>query len=169
MNNQQLFEGSSLNSIIGEGTKFKGEFDIDGLLRIDGDFSGVIRSKDKVLVGLNGRAECDIYASTVVVGGVVRGNIFASEKVFVLTTGMILGNINTPRLIIEEGVIFNGHCKIISQSEQDGLVNCEENTGIHHKYTYHNTNNYTIPGVMKVSSPYKSSFRKKITTDNLID
>ena len=62
MKGYEILDGAMLNSIIGEGTKFKGEFDLDGLLRIDGDFSGIIRSKGKVLV--NGRAECDIYAGT---------------------------------------------------------------------------------------------------------
>ncbi len=101
-----------VNSIIGEGTRFKGEFDLNGLLRIDGDFTGVIRTKGKVLVGRNGRAECTLQAGTVVIGGVLRGEVVSTERVIILSTGLVLGNITTPRLIIEEGVIFNGSCKI---------------------------------------------------------
>jgi cytoskeletal protein CcmA (bactofilin family) len=63
-------------------------------------------------VGKNGRAECTLNAGTVVVGGVLRGEIFSTEKVIILSTGLVLGNITTPRLIIEEGVIFNGSCKV---------------------------------------------------------
>jgi len=113
MSDSQFPEDSFVNSIIGEGTRFNGEFDLNGLLRIDGDFCGTVRTKGKVLVGKNGRAECVIYAGTVVIGGIVRGNIFAVEKVVILSTGVVLGNISTPRLIVEEGVIFNGQCKII--------------------------------------------------------
>jgi cytoskeletal protein CcmA (bactofilin family) len=112
LNDNQVSEGSFINSIIGEGTRFKGEFDLNGLLRVDGDFCGTIRTKGKVLIGKNGRAECTIYAGTVVVGGVVRGNIFANEKVVILSTGIMLGNIQTPRFIVEEGVVFNGNCKV---------------------------------------------------------
>jgi cytoskeletal protein CcmA (bactofilin family) len=112
MSDSQFPEDSFVNSIIGEGTRFNGEFDLNGLLRIDGDFCGTVRTKGKVLVGKNGRAECVIYAGTVVIGGIVRGNIFAVEKVVILSTGIVLGNISTPRLIVEEGVIFNGQCKI---------------------------------------------------------
>ena len=101
-----------LNSIIGEGTRFNGEFDLNGLLRIDGDFTGTIRTSGQIIVGLNGRAACNIYADSVVIGGMVRGNVFTSDKVIILSTGMLLGNIQTPRLIVEEGVIFNGNCKI---------------------------------------------------------
>ncbi len=113
MSDSQFPEDSFVNSIIGEGTRFNGEFDLNGLLRIDGDFCGTVRTKGKVLVGKNGRAECVIYAGTVVIGGIARGNIFAIEKVVILSTGIVLGNISTPRLIVEEGVIFNGQCKII--------------------------------------------------------
>ena len=69
MSDAHLSDDAFVNSIIGEGTRFKGEFDLNGLLRIDGDFSGVIRTRGKVLVGRNGRAECTMHAGTVVVGG----------------------------------------------------------------------------------------------------
>jgi cytoskeletal protein CcmA (bactofilin family) len=106
------FLPADFNSIIGEGTRLGGEFDIDGLLRIDGDFSGIVKSKSKVLIGRNGRAECKIYAGTVVIGGIMKGDIYATEKVEILSTGIILGNIKTPRLIMHEGVIFHGDCKV---------------------------------------------------------
>ncbi len=112
MSDSQAARASLLNSIIGEGTSFKGEFDMNGLLRIDGDFFGTIRTRGQIIVGLNGRAECNIYAESVVVGGMVRGNIFTTDKVVILSTGLLLGNISTPRLIIEEGVVFNGICRV---------------------------------------------------------
>ncbi len=101
-----------VNSIIGEGTRFRGDLEIDGLLRIDGDYIGTIRTAGKVLVGRNGRAQCVIRAGTVVVGGVVKGDIHASERVIVLTSGMIIGTMFTPRLIVEEGVLLDGSCII---------------------------------------------------------
>ncbi len=115
-----------INSIIGEGTRFNGEFDLNGLLRIDGDFCGTVRTKGKVLVGKNGRAECTVYAGTVVIGGIVRGNIFANEKVVILSTGIVLGNINSPRFIVEEGVIFNGNCRIVKLSEAEQRADTED-------------------------------------------
>ncbi len=119
MSDTHVTDDAFINSIIGEGTKFKGEFDLNGLLRIDGDFTGIIRTKGKVLVGKNGRAECTLNAGTVVVGGVVRGEIVSTEKVIILSTGLVLGNITTPRLIVEEGVIFNGSCRITAPPPAD--------------------------------------------------
>ena len=121
MSDNHIAEDSFINSIIGEGTRFKGEFELNGLLRIDGDFAGTIRTNGKILIGRNGRVECTIHAGTVVIGGIIRGNVHATEKVIILSTGMMLGNINTPRLIAEEGVIFNGNCKIEASGEVEEL------------------------------------------------
>jgi cytoskeletal protein CcmA (bactofilin family) len=121
LSDSHITDDAFINSIIGEGTKFKGEFDLNGLLRIDGDFTGVIRTKGKVLIGKNGRAECTLHAGTVVVGGVIRGEIYSSEKVVILSTGLVLGAITTPRLIVEEGVIFNGSCKVSTPQSSEAV------------------------------------------------
>ncbi|MBT3276072.1 MAG: polymer-forming cytoskeletal protein [Spirochaetales bacterium] len=121
MNENLIEDGSFINSIVGEGTAFRGELHLSGLLRIDGDFSGTIRTSGKVLIGKSGRAECTIRANTVVIGGVVRGNIYADEKVIVLSTGMMIGNIRSPRLIAEEGVILNGNC-LIKQEDSESVL-----------------------------------------------
>jgi cytoskeletal protein CcmA (bactofilin family) len=118
---QHITDDAFINSIIGEGTRIKGEFDLNGLLRIDGDFSGVIRTKGKVLVGKNGRAECTLNAGTVVIGGVFRGEIVSTEKVIILSTGLVIGTITTPRLVIEEGVIFNGSCRVMTTAPAEAV------------------------------------------------
>ncbi len=110
---------SFINSIIGEGTKFSGELVLNGLLRIDGDFSGSIDTKGKVLVGKTGRAECNIVASTAVIGGVVHGNIFSTGKVVILATGMVIGNIQARNLVVEEGVLLHGSCVITGGGDED--------------------------------------------------
>ncbi len=107
---------SFINSIIGEGTKFSGELELAGLLRIDGDFSGSINTSGKVLVGKTGRAECNIVAGTAVVGGIVHGNIYSSGKVVILATGMVIGNIQAQQLVVEEGVLLHGNCVIKGES-----------------------------------------------------
>ena len=105
-------EDTIVNSIIGAGSEFKGEFKINGLLRVDGQFQGTIETDGKVLIGQAGNAVTDIKARLVVIGGTVRGNIFATERVIFLSTGKIKGNIITPSLIMEDGVIFEGNCTI---------------------------------------------------------
>jgi cytoskeletal protein CcmA (bactofilin family) len=101
-----------VNSLVGEGSHFRGHLELAGLLRIDGDFSGSVRTTGKVLVGKNGRADCEIEAGTVVVAGVFRGTIYSTEKVIVLSSAMVLGKVYAPRLIAEEGVILDGEFRI---------------------------------------------------------
>jgi len=133
-------EGSSfVNSIIGEGTKLKGDFNLSGLLRIDGAFSGSVKTDGKVLIGKNGVAECYIIASTVIIGGKVKGEIVATERITILSTGELTGNIVTPRLIIEEGVIFDGSCEIIEDREKLEKI---KNDFID-KYNYQNISSYS--------------------------
>ena len=134
MSDQLDLHGVFINSIVGEGAVFSGDISLSGLFRVDGDFTGTIETADKVLVGKNGRAKCSIKAGTVVVGGVVKGDIKASKKVVILSTGMVLGDIKTPRLLMEEGVILNGRCTVLNptgeeKKGQDAAGDSETRTG----------------------------------------
>lgn len=111
-------DDSYINSIVGEGTHFRGHLELSGLLRIDGDFSGSIKTSGKVIVGRNGRADCAIEAGTVVVGGVLRGSIYAAETVIVLSSALVLADIHAPRLVAEEGVLLHGVMEITGVGER---------------------------------------------------
>lgn len=117
MINKKKSSDLTINSILGENTTLKGHFIIKGPLRIDGNFSGKIDSNGKVIIGKNGRAECVIIAKSVIVGGTVKGDIYAEEKVLVLKTGEMIGNIYSTSITMEDGVIFNGKCKIIEEED----------------------------------------------------
>ena len=110
-------EEAFINSIVGPGTFFRGHVELHGLLRIDGDFSGSVRTDGRVIVGKSGRADCAIEAGTVVIGGLFRGEILAYEKVVLLSSCVVLGSVAAPRLIVEEGVLFSGRCRITGSTE----------------------------------------------------
>jgi cytoskeletal protein CcmA (bactofilin family) len=101
-----------LNSLIGEGSEFRGEFKVKDLIRIDGYFKGHLVTEGKVLVGKSGVVETDIKAGIVVVGGEVHGSIHALERVTLLSTCKLYGDVVTKSLIVEEGVVFEGRCTI---------------------------------------------------------
>ncbi|MBI3395950.1 MAG: polymer-forming cytoskeletal protein [Spirochaetia bacterium] len=101
-----------INSLIGEGSEFRGEFKVKDLIRIDGYFKGNIITDGKVLVGQHGLVETDIRAGIVVVGGTVRGSIAADKRVVLLSTCRLFGDIITKSLLVEEGVVFEGRCTI---------------------------------------------------------
>lgn len=110
-------EDTYINSIVGPGTFFRGHIELQGLLRVDGDFSGSIRTDGRVIVGKSGRADCAIEAGTVVIGGLFRGEIVAYEKVVLLASCIVLGNVSAPRLIVADGVLLSGRCRITGSAD----------------------------------------------------
>lgn len=111
---------SLINSIVGPGTFFRGHLELDGLLRIDGDYSGSVRTSGRVIVGQSGRADCAIEAGTVVIGGLFRGEILAHEKVVLLASSLVIGSITAPRLVAEDGVVLSARFRVTGSAE--GLV-----------------------------------------------
>jgi cytoskeletal protein CcmA (bactofilin family) len=115
-------ESTLVNSIVGTGTFFKGTIVVTGLLRVDGDFRGAIQTDGRVIIGRGGRADCTIDAATVVIGGVFRGTIYAREKVIALESAIVTGNIYSPRLVAESGVVLDGalHIKRSEEPKSSG-------------------------------------------------
>jgi cytoskeletal protein CcmA (bactofilin family) len=109
------------NSVIGRENAFSGEFRSDGLLRIDGDFKGVIKGYGIVLVGEKGRIIGDIYARMVRIGGRIKGNVYALERVDILSTGVLHGELWTKKCLAEEGMVFSGVSKIDTKNEIDAV------------------------------------------------
>jgi cytoskeletal protein CcmA (bactofilin family) len=100
------------NSTIGANSFFDGKFMIKGSMRIDGRFEGQVLLVDQLQIGPKARIKTDITATSVVVEGLVLGNINASRRVLLLSTARVLGEIKTPELIIQDGVILEGRCTI---------------------------------------------------------
>lgn len=97
------------NSMIGEGAIFEGKFHVAGSFRIDGHFEGELTVKDHLFISPVGKLKTDtVYTKTIAVAGIFMGNIEASEEVLLLSTGRVLGNIKSPKMIIEPGVVVQG-------------------------------------------------------------
>jgi cytoskeletal protein CcmA (bactofilin family) len=97
---------------IGEQSVFEGRFAIRGSLRVDGTFEGQALMVDQLAIGPKGRVRAAITATSVVVEGVIIGNINASRRILLLATARVLGDLKTPELIIQDGVVLEGKCTI---------------------------------------------------------
>ncbi|NNM53117.1 MAG: polymer-forming cytoskeletal protein [Spirochaetales bacterium] len=113
-------DSAFINTIIGEGSSARGEFVVKGFFRIDGDFSGSIKTSGRILVGVTGRAKGELHGRDVVVGGVFRGDIYADEHVVLLASAVVLGNVYSPRLEIERGSILDGYACITPRIREEG-------------------------------------------------
>lgn len=100
------------NTTIGEDSAFEGQCAINGNLRVDGRFVGPVLEVEQLYVGPAGKVKTDVTANVVVVEGVVLGNITAESRVMLLSTARVLGNLTTPELIIQDGVILDGECSV---------------------------------------------------------
>lgn len=107
------------NSTIGEGSVFEGKFYINGSLRIDGKFEGQIKTDEELVIGENGKVKTNINAKTVIVAGTVIGNISADKEVTLLETAKVAGDITTPVLTVQRGVITKGQITITAGQKTD--------------------------------------------------
>jgi len=122
-------KNDTTNCIIGEGSIFDGRFYVNGSIMIEGKFQGDIRTDDQLIVGPTGKVKTDIQARRVTIAGTLIGNISASEEVTLLHTGKVLGNIVTPKLTVEPGVITEGKVTITSGQTEDARKVIEESFG----------------------------------------
>ncbi len=100
------------NSTIGEKSFFEGKFAVKGSLKIDGRFEGEALLVDQLQVGPHARVKTDIHATSVVIEGIIIGNITATKRILLLSTARVLGDLKTPELIIQDGVVLEGKCTI---------------------------------------------------------
>jgi cytoskeletal protein CcmA (bactofilin family) len=107
-----------LSGFVGAGTNLTGETNFQAMLRVDGHLTGRVTSDNGTLiVGSGGQVDADIIVSSATIGGTVNGDIIASEKVELGRTARVIGNIQTPRLMIEDGAIFEGSCTMLKAKE----------------------------------------------------
>lgn len=99
-----------INAFLGKDTEFEGKFSFTGTVRIDGKLSGEIFSNGTLIIGESAVIKATIHVADVIMSGEVHGDIFAENKIEITTPGKLYGNIKTPKLVIEEGVIFEGNC-----------------------------------------------------------
>lgn len=107
------------NTFIGKGSEFVGKLTFDGTVRIDGKIDGEIFSRGTLIVGPGADVAAKIQVDTVIISGTVRGNITSGKKVEMRAPGKLYGNVRSPVLVIEEGVIFEGNCKMESIDTPD--------------------------------------------------
>ena len=101
-----------LNALLGRGSEFEGKLTFEGTVRIDGKFNGTIVTNDVLVIGEGAKVAAEINCGTVIVHGEINGNVKAKNAVELHQPARMKGNIETPSLMIEKGVNFEGQCKM---------------------------------------------------------
>jgi cytoskeletal protein CcmA (bactofilin family) len=116
-----------LSGFVGAGTMLTGETNFVSMLRIDGHLTGqVISEEGTLIIGATGQVDAGIKVAAAIVNGIVNGDIIASEKIELGRTAKIVGNIQTPRLIISDGGILEGNCSMVESKETREQIALEQ-------------------------------------------
>ena len=107
---QHVEQGSENITLLGKGVDFKGVVSFDGTVRVDGRVEGEIHTTGTLIVGEYAVIEGIVSAGVLMNSGKINGTITAIEKVHILKPGVLVGDIRTPVIAIEEGSRFHGMC-----------------------------------------------------------
>jgi cytoskeletal protein CcmA (bactofilin family) len=97
---------------LGKGSRIEGKLSFDGSVRIDGQVEGEIQAQEAVIIGESAVVNAQVSAGTLILTGRLTGDVVARKRVELRAPGRLTGNINTPCLVIHEGVVFEGRCSM---------------------------------------------------------
>ncbi len=104
-----------------KGSRVSGQLSFQGPARIDGFVEGEIQCQGPLTVGEGAEVRARISGQVVTIQGKVEGNVTAKERVELLAPARLIGNVNAPRLIIAEGVVFDGDCSMAAATSSQSV------------------------------------------------
>ena len=114
--------GAGLVGYLYKGSRVSGQLSFQGAARIDGTVDGDIQCQGTLTIGESAEVKAKITAQAVVIRGKVEGNVSAKEKIELIAPARLIGDIDTPRLIITEGVVFDGDCSMGVAKQKGGVA-----------------------------------------------
>lgn len=100
--------GHELTGVLEKGSEFDGTLSFEGAFRIGGVFSGKIFTDDVLIIGEGAKVDAEIRAGTLIISGELTGNVIAKDRVEIHSPAVFRGNIQTPSLMVADGVVFEG-------------------------------------------------------------
>ncbi len=107
----------SINTLIGPGSFIRGNLNIKGFVRFDGDIDGNLETTGKLIIGDQARIRGNISALSVLIHGIVEGDIVAPEGVRLFSTATVIGDIVSKKILVEEKVFIQGQCIIFENNQ----------------------------------------------------
>ena len=97
-----------ITTLLGRGAAFEGKLTFEGTVRIDGKFKGEVFSDDVLVIGEGAHVEAEVDVGEIIIQGTVVGNIKAKRSIEIHAPGRVKGDVHTPSLQIDKGVVFEG-------------------------------------------------------------
>ncbi len=106
-------KAASISTFIEAGVSIEGTITFSNTIRIDGKLKGKITGNGgTVIIGEKGEMKADINAAVVVIMGQIKGTVVASERIEIYPPARVIGDIQSPVVSIESGVVFIGNCSM---------------------------------------------------------
>jgi cytoskeletal protein CcmA (bactofilin family) len=117
------------NSVfLGKNSVFEGKMTFEGVFRVDGKVEGEIFRSGTLIMSETAVIKGKVEVDALILNGIVEGEVTAKERVEIHSRGKLYGTILTPVLVIEDGGIFEGNCKMGSKSDNGRTLESTENT-----------------------------------------
>ncbi len=117
-NKQESSQKALSTSFLGKGTYIDGKFQVEGNVRMDGNFKGDIHGNADLIIGEGAYVEANINVRNLTIMGEVHGSVHCAEKLEIHNTGKVVGEIKAGKLIIEENAIFEGTSMMPKKEEK---------------------------------------------------
>src|SRR5262245_11305494 len=111
-----------LSGYIDEGSEIEGAYTFSGTVMINGKFKGEIQSTDTLIIGEKGIVHAKVSVGSVLIGGEVVGNVLATERIELRGSARVFGDIEAPVVVVAEGVLFEGHCRMTKTHQLDAAA-----------------------------------------------
>lgn len=108
-----------MNVFWGKNSAFHGKILSEGLFRLDGKMEGEIFHSGTLMIGETAVIKGKMEVNVLTLNGTVEGEVKARERVEIHSKGKLFGTLFTPVLVIQEGGIFEGHCKMVEKPDQE--------------------------------------------------
>jgi len=112
-------ETGELTAFLDEASEIEGKFTFSGTVMINGRLRGEIHSNDTLIVGEKGVINASIRAGVVLISGELIGNVEGVERVELRGSARVSGDIEAPIVVVDEGVMFDGHCRMTRAGAED--------------------------------------------------
>lgn len=113
---KSVVDMANSSNVISKETRITGDIQAQGNIRIEGTVDGMIQSKSKIAVGESALVKGNLTAVEAEIAGKVEGEVICSDTLYLKSTALIIGNIFTKKLVVENGAVFNGKCQMNSQN-----------------------------------------------------
>ena len=112
-----------LTAFLDEGSEIEGKYTFSGTVLLNGKFQGEIASPDTLIIGERGVVNASVRAGTLVINGELVGNVHANDRIELSGKARVFGDLESPIVVLQEGVIFEGHCRMPKPDPSDSARN----------------------------------------------